>query len=54
MSVDTTTLTLSAQESFGVLMQAAFSIAAASYFGRRATIAEPGAAPAAAPTGGAA
>jgi hypothetical protein len=30
--------------SFGVLMQADFSFAAASYFGRRATIAEPGAA----------
>ena len=29
--------------SFGVLMQAAFSFAAASYFGRRATIAEPNA-----------
>ena len=28
--------------SFGVLMQAAFSFAAASYFGRRATIAQPG------------
>ena len=32
--------------SFGVLMQAAFSFAAASYFGRRAKIAEPAAAPA--------
>jgi bile acid:Na+ symporter, BASS family len=37
---------------FGVLMQAAFSFAAASYFGRRARIAEPRAAPAAAPTAG--
>ena len=38
---------------FGVLMQAIFSFAAASYFGRRAKIAEPGAAPtAAAATGG--
>jgi BASS family bile acid:Na+ symporter len=39
---------------FGVLMQAAFAFAAASYFGRRTTIAEPLAVPAAAPTGGAA
>jgi BASS family bile acid:Na+ symporter len=38
--------------SFGVLMQAAFSFAAASYFGRRTKIAEPGAALAAAPTAG--
>jgi BASS family bile acid:Na+ symporter len=33
--------------SFGVLMQAAFALAAATYFGRRAGIAQPGAAPAA-------
>jgi BASS family bile acid:Na+ symporter len=38
--------------SFGVLMQAAFAIAAASYFGRRAKIAEPGVAPTVAPTAG--
>jgi bile acid:Na+ symporter, BASS family len=38
--------------SFGVLMQAAFSIVAASYFGRRAKIAEPGTALPAAPTAG--
>ena len=41
--------------SFGVLMQAVFSFVAASYFGRSArSTAEPGAAPAAASTGGAA
>jgi bile acid:Na+ symporter, BASS family len=34
---------------FGVLMQATFSFVAATYFGRRAEIAEPGAAPTAAP-----
>ena len=37
---------------FGVLMQAIFSISAASYFGRRAKIAEPGAAQTATATGG--
>ncbi len=37
---------------FGVLMQAIFSFAAASYFGRRAKIAEPGAAQTATATGG--
>lgn len=40
--------------SFGVVMQVIFSIGAVSYFGRRAKIAEAGAAPTAAPTGGAA
>jgi bile acid:Na+ symporter, BASS family len=38
--------------SFGVLMQATFSFVAASYFGRHAKIAEPGAAPKASPTEG--
>jgi bile acid:Na+ symporter, BASS family len=37
---------------FGVLMQAAFSFGAASYFGRRAKLVEPGVAPTAAPTAG--
>jgi len=38
--------------SFGVLMQATFSFVAASYFGRHAKIAEPGAAPTVVPTEG--